>query len=136
MSVPVVGYGTDEFPAFFSRDSGLDVSIRLDTTKEIVEFARAHWSTGMRSAVLVTNPVPGADAIPRAEMDPIIEQASREAQDRKIHGQKLTPFLLDRISDLTRGRSMRANLSLLLNNARLAAQIAHAWRTAEKRKLV
>jgi pseudouridine-5'-phosphate glycosidase len=136
MSVPVVGYNTDEFPAFYSRDSGLDVSIRLDTTKEIVEFARAHWSTGMQSAVLVTNPVPGADAIPRAELDPIIEQASREAQDRKIHGQQLTPFLLDRISGLTKGRSMRANLSLLLNNARLAAQIAHAWRTAEKRKLV
>jgi pseudouridylate synthase len=136
MSVPVVGYNTDEFPAFYSRHSGLDVSIRLDTTKEIVEFARAHWSTGMQSAVLVTNPVPGADAIPRAELDPIIEQASREAQDRKIHGQKLTPFLLDRISGLTKGRSMRANLSLLLNNARLAAQIAHAWRTAEKRKLV
>jgi pseudouridine-5'-phosphate glycosidase len=114
----------------------LDVSIRLDTTKDIVEFARAHWSTGMQSAVLVTNPVPGADAIPRDEMDPIIQQASREAQDRKIHGQKLTPFLLDRISNLTKGRSMRANLSLLLNNARLAAQIAHAWRTAEKRRLV
>ncbi len=136
MSVPVVGYGTDEFPAFYSRDSGLDVSIRLDTTKDVVEFARAHWSTGMQSAVLVTNPVPGADTIPRAEMDPIIERASREAQDRKIHGQKLTPFLLDRISNLTAGRSMRANLSLLLNNARLAAQIAHAWRTAEKRRLV
>ena len=69
-------------------------------------------------------------------MDPIIAQASREAQEKKIHGQKLTPFLLQRISELTKGRSMRANLSLLLNNARLAAQIAHAWRTAEKRKLV
>jgi pseudouridine-5'-phosphate glycosidase len=135
MSVPVVGYGTDEFPAFYSRESGLDVSIRLDTPKEIVEFARAHWSTGMQSAVLVVNPVPGADAIPKAEMDPIIERASREARDKKIHGQKLTPFLLQRISDLTRGRSMQANLSLLLNNARLAAQIAHAWRTSEKRRL-
>jgi len=90
----------------------------------------------MRSAVLVTNPVPGADAIPRSEMDPIIDQASKESQEKAIHGQKLTPFLLQRISELTKGRSMRANLSLLLNNARLAAQIAHAWRTAEKRKLV
>jgi pseudouridylate synthase len=135
MSVPVVGYGTDEFPAFYSRGSGLDVSIRLDTPQEIVAFARAHWSTGMQSAVLVANPVPGGDAIPQSEMDPIIEQASREARDKKIHGQKLTPFLLQRISDLTKGRSMRANLSLLLNNARLAAQIAHAWRTAEKRRL-
>jgi pseudouridine-5'-phosphate glycosidase len=136
MSVPVVGYGTDEFPAFYSRGSGLDVSIQLDTPKEIVEFAKAHWNAGMQSAVLVTNPVPAADAIPNHEMDPIIEQASREAQEKKIHGQQLTPFLLQRISDLTRGRSMRANLSLLLNNARLAAQIAHALRIAEKRRLV
>lgn len=135
MSVPVVGYGTDEFPAFYSRESGLDVSVRLDTPQEIVEFARAHWSTGMQSAVLVANPVPGAAAIPQSEMEPIIEQASREAREQKIHGQKLTPFLLQRISDLTKGRSMRANLSLLLNNARLAAQIAHAWRTMEKRRL-
>jgi len=135
MSVPVVGYGTDEFPAFYSRESGLDVSVRLDTPQEIVEFARAHWSTGLQSAVLVTNPVPAAAAIPQSEMEPIIEQASREARDQKIHGQKLTPFLLQRISDLTKGRSMRANLSLLLNNARLAAQIAHAWRIAEKRRL-
>jgi pseudouridylate synthase len=135
MSVPVVGYGTDEFPAFYSRGSGLEVSIRLNTPQEIVEFARAHWSTGLQSAVLVTNPVPGADAIPRSEMDPIIEQASKEAQQKEIRGQKLTPFLLQRISDLTKGRSMRANLSLLLNNARLAAQIAHAWRTAERRRL-
>ena len=89
----------------------------------------------MRSAVLVANPIPGADAIPQSEMAPIIEQASKEAQEQKIHGQKLTPFLLQRISDLTKGRSMQANLSLLLNNARLAAQIAHAWRTAEKRRL-
>ncbi len=135
MSVPVVGYGTDEFPAFYSRESGLDVSVRLDTPQEVVDFARAHWSTGLQSAVLVANPVPAMEAIPQSELEPIIEQASREAQDKKIHGQKLTPFLLQRISDVTRGRSLRANLSLLLNNARLAAQIAHAWRTTEKRRL-
>jgi pseudouridine-5'-phosphate glycosidase len=136
MSVPVIGYGTDEFPAFYSRGSGLDVSVRLDTPKEVVEFARAHWSTGLQSAILVTNPVPAADAIPSSEMDPIIEQASREAREKKVSGKKLTPFLLQRISDLTKGRSMRANLSLLLNNARLAAQIAHAWRSAEKRRMI
>jgi pseudouridine-5'-phosphate glycosidase len=136
MSVPVVGFGTDEFPAFYSRESGLDVNIRIDTAKEIVEFARAHWSTGLQSAILVTNPVPGSDAISRSEMEPIIEQASREAQQKEIHGQKLTPFLLERISELTKGRSMRANLSLLLNNARVAAQIAHAWRNAEKRRII
>jgi pseudouridine-5'-phosphate glycosidase len=68
-------------------------------------------------------------------MDPIIERASREAQEKKVTGKQLTPFLLERISELSRGRSMRANIALLLNNARLAARIAHAWRTAEKRRL-
>src|SRR5215207_9132466 len=135
MSVPVVGYDTDEFPAFYSRKSGLDVSVRLDTPQEIVDFARAHWSTGMQSAVLVANPVPTGDAIPTSEMEPIIEQSSKEAQEKKIRGKELTPFLLQRISDLTKGRSMRANLALLLNNAHLASQIAHALRTTEKRRL-
>jgi pseudouridine-5'-phosphate glycosidase len=135
MSVPVIGYGTDEFPAFYSRESGLDVSLRLNTPQDVVDFARAHWSTGMQSAVLVANPVPSADALAASEIDPIIEEASKEAQRLKIHGKRLTPFLLDRIRGVTKGKSLRANLSLLLNNARLAAQIAHAWRTAEKRRL-
>ena len=135
MSVPVIGYGTDEFPAFYSRESGLDVSIRLDHPQDIVEFAKAHWNAGLQSAVLVTNPVPSADAISKSEMEPIIEKASKEAKEKNIHGQALTPFLLQRISELTNGKSMRANLSLLLNNARLAAQIAGAMRTSEKRKL-
>jgi pseudouridylate synthase len=136
MSVPIVGFGTDEFPAFYSRESGLDVTINLDNPQDIVEFARAHWSTGLQSAVLVANPVPVMNAIPAAEIEPIIEKASKEAKEKKIHGQRLTPFLLEKISDLTRGRSMAANLALLLNNARVAARIAHAWRMAEKRKLV
>jgi len=132
MSVPVVGYGTDEFPAFYSRESGLDVSVKLETPQEIVDFAKAHWSTGSQSAVLVANPIPLADAISRSEMEPHITQANKEAHDRGIHGKALTPFLLQRISELTEGKSMRANLSLLLNNARLAAQIARAWRMTER----
>ena len=135
MSVPVVGYGTDEFPAFYSRESGLDVSARLDTPQEIVEFARAHWNAGLQSAVLVANPVPIADAILKSKMEPIIEQASKEAQEEKIHGKELTPFLLQRISELTEGKSMATNLSLLLNNARLAAQIAQALHVFEKQRL-
>ena len=135
MSVPVVGYGTDEFPAFYSRESGLDISVRLDSPKDIVDFAKAHWDAGLQSAVLVANPVPGADAISKSEMEPVIEKASKEATQKGIHGQKLTPFLLQRISELTHQKSMRANLSLLLNNARLAAQIAHALHVSEKRKL-
>ena len=135
MSVPVVGYGTDEFPAFYSRESGLDVSVRLDTPQQIVDFARAHWDAGLRSAVLVTNPVPETAAISKSEMEPYIEQANREAHAQGIHGKALTPFLLPRISELTGGKSMRANLALLLNNAHLAAQIARAYYQNETRKL-
>ena len=134
MSVPVVGYGTDEFPAFYSRESGLDVTINLDHPKDIVNFAKMHWATGLQSAVLVANPVPLTEAIPRSEMEPIIEKASKEAQRKGIHGQELTPFLLQRISELTKGKSMRANLSLLLNNARLAARIARALHATERRR--
>ena len=135
MSVPVVGYGVDEFPAFYSRDSGLDVSLTLETPQEIVDFARAHWSTGQQSAVLVTNPIPAMDAIPSSEMEPYIKQANQEAHEKGIHGKAVTPFLLQRMSELTWGKSMQANLSLLLNNARLAAQIATAYRLVEKRRL-
>jgi pseudouridine-5'-phosphate glycosidase len=124
MGVPVIGYGTDEFPAFYSRESGLGVSARLDSPKEIADFAKAHWDMGMKGGILVTNPIPEKDAIPAAKMAPIIAQASAEAVEQGIHGQKLTPFLLGRISELTKGKSMKANLALLLNNARLAAQIA------------
>lgn len=132
MSVPVVGFGMDEFPAFYSRESGLDVSIRLDTPQEVVQFARAHWNAGLQSAVLVANPVPEAEAISKSEMEPYIEQANREAHAHGIHGQAVTPFLLSRINELTEGKSMRANLSLLLNNARLAAQISCALYASEK----
>ena len=124
MGVPVVGYQTDEFPAFYSRESGLNVSARLDSPQEIAEFAKAHWSLGLKSAVLVTNPVPETDSIPKSEMEPFIAQASDEALEEEIHGQALTPFLLSRISELTGGRSLKANLALLLNNARLAGEIA------------
>jgi pseudouridine-5'-phosphate glycosidase len=126
MSVPVVGFQTDEFPAFYSRESGLQVSVRLDSPEDISAFAKAHWKAGLQTAVLVANPIPETDAIPRSEMEPIIERASAEARDQKIHGQALTPFLLGRISEMTNEKSLRANLALLLNNARLSAQIASA----------
>jgi len=134
MSVPVVGYNTNEFPAFYSRESGLEVSVSLSTSQNIVDFAKAHWDAGMQSAVLVANPVPIGDAISKSEMEPHIEQASKDAQKKKIHGKELTPFLLQRINELTQGKSLRANLSLLLNNARLAGQIAGALRIREKQK--
>jgi pseudouridine-5'-phosphate glycosidase len=132
MSVPVVGYGTDEFPAFYSRESGLDASVNLSSPHEIVDFAKAHWAAGLQSAVLVANPVPIADAISQSEMEPWIRQANKEAHEGGVHGKELTPFLLQRISELTAGKSMSTNLALLLNNAKLAAQIAVAMRVNEK----
>lgn len=136
MSVPVIGYGTDKFPAFYSRDSGLNVHLRLDTPTDIVEFAKAHWSMGMQSAILVANPISAAEEIPMDDIEPFIQQASDEAKEKEIHGQELTPFLLQRISVLTQGKSLQANLTLLKNNAHLAAQIAKAIRALERRRPV
>jgi pseudouridine-5'-phosphate glycosidase len=136
MAVPVVGFQTDQFPAFYSRESGFKVSMKLDTPDEIVKLAQAHWKMGMRSAILVANPVPAGDEIPKSEMDVYIDQASREAIEKEKRGQELTPFLLQRISELTNGRSVRTNLSLLLNNARLAAQIAKSMALMKRRKNV
>ncbi|MBC8336386.1 MAG: pseudouridine-5'-phosphate glycosidase [Anaerolineales bacterium] len=136
MAVPVVGYQTDEFPAFFSRTSGLNVSVRLDTPEEIVSFAKAHWDLGLKSAILVTNPIPEAYSLPNEEIDPIIAKASEDAQSRDIHGQALTPFLLQRINELSKGRSLRSNLILLENNAVLAAKIAKVVVSGQGRKNV
>jgi len=135
MSVPVIGYGTNEFPAFYSRDSGLEVSLKLDTPADIVEFAKTHWGMGLQSAVLVANPLPVREAIPRSEIEPLIKRVSDEVQEKEIHGKELTPFLLQRLGALTQGKAVQANLSLLLNNARLAAQIAKAIRSFERRRV-
>jgi len=136
MGVPVVGYQTDEFPAFYSTESGLTTSIRLDSPGAIVAFARVHWGLGMKSAVLVTQPIPLEFSLPRAEIDPLIEQASREAQEKNIHGQALTPYLLSRINELSNGKSLHANLSLLRNNASLAAQIAKTLSAGQRQRII
>jgi pseudouridine-5'-phosphate glycosidase len=127
MAVPVIGYGTDEFPAFYSRQSGLSVSARLDSPQEVVAFAETHWGLGMDSAILVCQPLSPEEEIPQERIDGAIQQARQEAHTQGIHGQPLTPFLLARLSELTGGESLKANLKLLKNNAKLAAQIAQAW---------
>ena len=134
MGVPVIGYGTEEFPAFYSRRSGLPVSARLDSPEEIVEFAKAHWEIGMKSAVLVCQPLSRDEELSREKVDSAIQQARDEANDQGIHGQALTPFLLRRMAELTGGESLQANLRLLLNNAKLAARIAVALNLREKQK--
>jgi pseudouridylate synthase len=124
LGVPVIGYQTDEFPAFYSRSSGLTVSAQAQTPAEIAEIAGAHWRMGFDSAVLVANPPPETDALSPNAVDGAIQQALDEAQAQGVHGQAVTPFLLRRVSELTAGDSLRANMAFLLNNARLAAQIA------------
>jgi pseudouridine-5'-phosphate glycosidase len=136
MSVPVVGYRTDEFPAFYSNHSGKFVTSRLDSPKEIIEFANTHWEIGMKSAVLVCQALPLKEELPREKADSAFLQARQEAQNQGIHGQSLTPFLLSRIDKLTNGASVKANLMLLLNNARLAAQIAVELSAAGRQKTI
>jgi pseudouridine-5'-phosphate glycosidase len=133
MGVPVVGYGTDKFPEFFSPGKDLPVSVRLDTPEAVAEFAHQHWGVGLKSAVLVCQPIPADLAIDNAEIAPILAQVSNEVLEKKIGGQQVTPYELKRVNELTNGKSMRSNLALLLNNARLAAQLARAMsREAQK----
>ena len=126
LGVPVVGYQTDEFPAFYSRSSGLPVSARADTAAQVAAMARAHWEAGMQSALLLAVPPPEEEALPPEAVQGAIQQALGEAQAQGVHGQAVTPFLLRRVSELTHGDSLRANLALLLNNARVAAEVAKA----------
>ncbi len=126
MGVPVVGYQTDELPAFYSRTSGLPVSTRVDFPEDVAAIANAHWGMGLNSAILVVVPPPEETALPADVVHAAIERALDEAHDQDVRGQKVTPFLLGRVSQLTGQLSMQANLSLLLNNARVAAQIAVA----------
>jgi len=126
MGVPVVGYQTDEFPAFYSHSSGLPVSVRADSPEEVVDIANAHWGLGLNSAILVTVPPPRESALPVGDVEKAIEQALLEADESGVRGQASTPFLLSRVSELTGQASLKANLALLLNNARVAAEIAVA----------
>jgi pseudouridine-5'-phosphate glycosidase len=126
LGVPVIGYQTDEFPAFYAASSGLGVSARADSPAEIAAIARAHWACGMDSTVLVAQKPPPEFAMPAAEVEREVLIALEEAKAAGVRGQAVTPFLLGRISQLTGGESMRSNLALLKNNAQLAAQIALA----------
>ncbi len=125
-SVPVVGFGTDDFPAFYSRSSGLKTSAQAATPREVVQLANAHWGIGMNSAVLVANPPPAETALPVDFVEQAVQQALADAERLQVRGQAVSPFLLGRMSELTHGGSLAANLSLLINNARLAAQVAVA----------
>jgi pseudouridine-5'-phosphate glycosidase len=127
--VPVVGYRTGEFPAFYSRVSGLKVPMRADTPGEIAAIMHAKWDLGLEGAVVVANPIPETDEIPASEIEPVIAAALAEADRLGIRGKDVTPFLLPEIVKATKGRSLQANIALVKNNARVAAEIARAFVT-------
>ena len=124
LGVPVIAMGQDALPAFWSRASGLKAPLRMDSAAEIAKSAALRAALNIPGGQLVANPVPEANEIPAAEMQPVIDQATAEAEAQGIQGKAVTPFLLQRIFELTEGRSLETNIALVLNHARLAAEIA------------
>ena len=125
--VPVIGYHSDRLPAFYSRDSGFGVDVRLDDPGEIARVMKAKSDLGLDGGLVVANPIPAQFELPREQIDAATKRALRDAEAEGIGGKAVTPFLLARINALTGGESLRSNIALVLNNARLAAQIAVAY---------
>jgi pseudouridine-5'-phosphate glycosidase len=126
LGVPVFGFGTDEFPAFYRRSSGLPVDRRYDSITELASAIRLHLSLGLGTGVLIANPIPIGDEMPSELYERALHAALWEAQTLQIRGRAVTPFLLDRMRAVTGGDSVRANVALLRHNAQLAAAIAVA----------
>ncbi len=125
--VPVVGYGTDEFPAFYSRQSGHQLTQRIDNPDQLASLLHSKWSLGLKGGVVVANPIPLKDEIPTVAIQPHIDRAVAEAEAQGIIGKHVTPFLLKRIAEITEGKSLKANIALVMNNARVAAEVAVAY---------
>lgn len=122
--VPVIAYGTDEIPAFYSRSSGEKANCRMDTPEEIGALISMKEELGLKGGILVTCPIPAEDEIPASEINSVIDEAIKEADAEGIKGKETTPFLLSRVKDLTEGRSLEANIKLVLNNADIGSRIA------------
>jgi pseudouridine-5'-phosphate glycosidase len=126
LGVPVIGYQTDELPAFYSRSSGLKLDLRADSAEQVAKVAMAHWRIGFSTGALVVVPVPAGDEIPSSEIEDVIDEALEASAREGVAGKAVTPFLLSRIAAKTEGRALRANVALLKNNARVAGEIAVA----------
>ena len=122
--VPVIGYGTDELPAFYTRRSGFGVDYRVDTPAQLAAMFKAQQELGMKCGMLVTNPIPEQYAMDKEVIDAAIDQAVRESSEKGIHGKETTPFLLARVVELTGGDSLESNIQLVLNNAVVASRTA------------
>jgi pseudouridylate synthase len=127
LGVPVIAYGADEFPAFYSRHSGFAAPMRADSPAELAKIMRTKWDLGIRGGLDIANPIPEADEIPADHINTIIEQALRDMDAKGIKGKEATPYLLGRIVEITGGESLRANIALVKNNARLGAAIAREY---------
>ncbi len=125
--VPVIGYGTEELPAFYCRTSGFGVDYRIDTAEELAKVFKTQNDLGMKGGMLVANPIPEQYAMPADAINAAIDQAISECAAKGIHGKETTPFLLARVSELTGGDSLASNIQLVFNNARVAAQTAAAY---------
>jgi pseudouridine-5'-phosphate glycosidase len=128
--VTVVGYECDEMPAFYSRRSGLPVDVRIDSPAEVAQLFRAQQKLGIETALVVTVPVPPEFEVPTAELEAVLAGALNEAERESVTGRELTPFLLSRMSQASKGKTLRANIALLENNARVAAEISKAIRSS------
>ena len=126
LGVPVFGLETNEFPAFYRRSSGLSVDSRMDTIEQLASAMRTHLALGLGTGVLISNPIPTADELPAETYERALETALSEAARQGVRGRSITPFLLERLRALSGGESVRANLALLKNNARVGAQLARA----------
>lgn len=122
--VPVIGYGTEELPAFYTRESGFRVDYRLDSPEDIALTFHTQRSLGLEGGMLVTNPIPEEYSMNKSEIDAAIEQALEDAKEKGIKGKETTPFLLASIKEITKGKSLDSNIQLVLNNAHLAARVA------------
>ncbi|HYH40162.1 MAG TPA: pseudouridine-5'-phosphate glycosidase [Azospirillum sp.] len=125
--VPVLGYGTGDFPAFYARTSGLEVVHRCDTPVEVARILHAKWRLGLAGGVVLANPIPEADALDAGVMEAVIARALHDAESQGIAGKAVTPYLLARLKELTEGRSLDANIALIRHNARVAALVAGAY---------
>ena len=124
LGVPVIGYGTDEFPAFYTRQSGFKVNYKLDTPEQIGSMIKTKWELGLSGGVIVANPIPEEFSMDKNKIDNAIEEALKNADKKGIKGKDVTPFLLGEIKNLTGGSSLDSNIKLVLNNAKLAAKIS------------
>ena len=125
--VPVIGYGTNELPAFYTRKSGLSVDYQVDTPEELAKILKTQHDLGLKGGVLVTNPIPEEYSMDADAINAVIDRAIEEAKEKGIHGKETTPFLLAKVKEITGGDSLDANIQLVFNNAKLAAQTAVAY---------